>query len=655
MRAKACGAVEAAPAQCWHCPFAPCRSTLPISRSSRVFPHVCVLLRVCAGAGIGSARFAGMSSAPHPGGDGGGGNGKKQSGSGTKRGAVAAALDRDDPAAAAASTSSGGAAAQTLKRLRRGTDVARDEAARQRLAAIRRLCSAVGTVCRGADVIIVLAADGATPLFLQRDAHSDIIYSVLAVHQGELAGRFNRQYTKVIFVHSGASIQAVENDAEDFEFTARSMASVTLQLFAAIAGTTNNIHGTGPEFVALLPPNTGAPANKDHVRHSLQFVDDSFTAWGQQHSDNKAIPRKVLSLDAAHLRAICKKHGAGVPIAKEEYKNLKDHASAFTDSDASAAAAAPQLQQASSAAAAAASAAAAAAASAAAALGAGAAAQLPADAAAAAPAAPVAPSIAAVRSVVRRRAAAELDQEAKAEVKAVTAELARAKNRLRALRAAAAAGLPPPSFAGWLYIANDTLGQFRPAGYQHRYEIGFSEDPESRVRNFFTHNLDARWLMAIPVTDCESANDVALQAVRDHIAIAARIIPGRVKWFWANVHAPTALILQTVQQALQAANLINLALAGPAPFNFLGAGPAAAVQQLMNSDYTPQANGLAAHANAQGHAYLNGDVFLGPAVAQHAGPPPAPVAAAPAAPAPPPAALPAHAAPASGAGAKRSA
>ena len=81
---------------------------------------------------------------------------------------------------------------------------------------------------------------------------------------------------------------------------------------------------------------------------------------------------------------------------------------------------------------------------------------------------------------------------------------------------------------GIIYVANDTWQQHRPAGFLHRYECGFTTLPEARLRNFFTHNLDTRWLLTVPVTDVLEANKAALRAL---VAAGAEIIAGRIKWF----------------------------------------------------------------------------------------------------------------------------
>lgn len=84
-------------------------------------------------------------------------------------------------------------------------------------------------------------------------------------------------------------------------------------------------------------------------------------------------------------------------------------------------------------------------------------------------------------------------------------------------------------FAGWIYVANDTWQQFHPSGFLHRYECGFTTLPEARIRNFFTHNLNIRWLLTVPVKDVIEANRAALKTL---VAAGACILPGRIKWFY---------------------------------------------------------------------------------------------------------------------------
>lgn len=173
--------------------------------------------------------------------------------------------------------------------------------------------------------------------------------------------------------------------------------------------------------------------------------------------------------------------------------------------------------------------------------------------------------------------------------------------------------------AGFIYVANDTLQQHRPAGFMHRYECGFSTVPVQRLRNFFTHNLDIRWMLTVPVTDVLAANRAALATLT---AAGARIIPGRIKWFtfprvdvqdWKDSKAaalPVAVSTRMILDWIRAA--VQPWFDGTRRVHY-GAGPAQHVQAELLALYQPDAFG---------------DHILAPAVAAVMPLPAAPAAAA---------------------------
>jgi hypothetical protein len=149
--------------------------------------------------------------------------------------------------------------------------------------------------------------------------------------------------------------------------------------------------------------------------------------------------------------------------------------------------------------------------------------------------------------------------------------------------------------AGWIYVANATWQQFRPAGYIHRYECGFSTLPSARLRNFLTHEQEMRWFLTVPVTDVIRANFAALNTI---CAAGASIIPGRIKWFVFEDEAeavaaaggvlhPPLLPVVTTRMVL---DWIRSAVAPWRDFTravHYGAGPAQHVQNNMLGLYNP--------------------------------------------------------------------
>jgi hypothetical protein len=149
--------------------------------------------------------------------------------------------------------------------------------------------------------------------------------------------------------------------------------------------------------------------------------------------------------------------------------------------------------------------------------------------------------------------------------------------------------------AGWIYVANATWQQFRPAGYIHRYGCGFSTVPSARLRNFLTHEQETRWFLTVPVTDVIRANIAALNTI---CAAGAEIIPGRIKWFAFENEAeavaaaggvlhPPMLPVVTTRMVL---DWIRSAVAPWRDFMravHYGAGPAQHVQNKMLGLYNP--------------------------------------------------------------------